>query len=98
MLTVTSPPDVSNQTYSKFSSFAKVVKIGMSELSFTTSFPGEIMVNVMGRGLAYEAKKNAMMHGGYQETLEKWQKIKDSVGPSANRIGLLQDEIYALIC
>lgn len=97
-LTITFPPEVIKEDpYNKFSSRANVINMGLAEHSFNVSFPGEMMVTMMRRGLDYEAKKNALIHGGYEETLKKWQQIKDTLG-NIDNIGLTKDEIYAIIC
>ena len=70
--------------------------MGLAETSFNISFPGEMMVTMMRRGLDYEAKKNALIHGGYEETLRKWQEIKESV--DIDEMGLTSDEMFAVIC
>lgn len=70
-LTVTHPVVNLENEYNRFSSFAPVVQMGLAESSFTVSFPGEIMVTMMRRGLEYEGKKNALIQAGYQETLKK---------------------------
>jgi len=97
-LTVTQSDKRSESDYGKFSSFARVIQMGLSEESFAVSFPGEIMVEMMGRGLAYEAKKNAMIHAGYEQTLKTWEEKKESVQAELGRAGLTNDEIYAIIC
>ncbi|XP_031565217.1 uncharacterized protein LOC116300481 [Actinia tenebrosa] len=97
-LTIAFPPEVIKEDpYNKFSSIAKVINMGLSEHSFSVSFPGEMMVTMMRRGLDYEAKKNALIHGGYEATLKKWQQIKDTLG-NIDNIGLTNDEIYVVIC
>lgn len=97
-LTVTHSVKISESDYGKFSSFARVIQMGFSEESFTASFPGEIMVKMMGRGLAYEGKKNAMIQAGYEQTLKTWEEKKESVQAELDRAGLTNDEIYAIIC
>ena len=97
-LTVTNPVKTLGTEYSKFSSFANVIPMGPQESSFTESFPGEIMVKVMRRGLDYEAKKNALVHAGYQETLKKWQERKDFILVNLGMAHLTDDEIFAIIC
>ena len=82
----------------RFSSFTSIIDMGMSEHSFTYSFPGEIMVNVMGRGLAYEAKKNAMIHAGYEATLKCWESRKDVLSQNTEGLNLTRDEVFAIIC
>ena len=56
------------------------------------------MVNVMGRGLAYEAKKNAMVHAGYDQVLKCWEDRKEKLSRNTEGLNLTQDEILALIC
>ena len=101
-LTVTHPVKTSGPEYSRFSSFAHVQKLaiqmGFSEKSFTSSYPGEVMVKIMGRGLEYETKKNALIHAGYEETLKKWQDTKKSIQADVDQAGLTDDEIFAIIC
>lgn len=100
-LTVTHPvTTLAEDDYSKFSTFVEVIELGMEEQSFGLSFPGEIMVEVMKRGLDYEAKKNALVHAGYQETLKIWQEKRDSFLANLEKLNicLTNDEIYAIIC
>jgi len=97
-LTVTHPVENSESEYSRFSSFAHVIQMGLSENSFAVSFPGEVMVKMMGRGLVYEGKKNALIHAGYEETLKKWQEKEESIQAHLGRAGLTNDEIFAIIC
>ena len=97
-LTVTHPADTSQAEYSRFSSFSHVIQMGLSENSFTVSFPGEIMVKMMGRGLQYEGKKNALIHAGYEETLKKWKENRESIESELGRAGLTNDEVFAIIC
>lgn len=66
--------------------------MGVSENSFTLSFPGEIMVTMMRRGLEYEGKKNALTHVGYEETLKKWEEKKELIQAELGRAGLTNDE------
>lgn len=82
----------------RFSGFTPVIQLSMSEKSFTVSFPGEIMVCMMGRGLAYEATKNAMIHAGYEEILRSWESRKDSVFCKTKGMNLTEDEIFAILC
>jgi len=82
----------------KFCGFTSVIEMGMSETSFIISFPGEIMVNVMGRGLAYEAKKNALIHAGYEATLKCWEHRKEVLTQNTEGMKLTNDEIFAIIC
>ena len=96
-LTVTQHTDEENET-NKFCGFTSVVQMGMSEHSFTFSFPGEVMVNVMKRGLEYEAKKNAIIHGGYEATLKFWESRKDILTVNTEGLNLTRDEILAIIC
>lgn len=51
-LKVIHPAAVSETEYNRFSSFANVIQMGLVESSFAVSFPGEIMVTMMRRGLA----------------------------------------------
>lgn len=84
--------------YNKFASDAKVINMSLAEKSFNVSFPGEMMVKMMGRGLDYEAKKNAMIHAGYQETLKKWKAIQANNLLNLKDLGLSENEAYAVIC
>ncbi|KAL9952450.1 hypothetical protein ACROYT_G039709 [Oculina patagonica] len=97
-LTVTHPVETSETEYNRFSSFAHVIQMGLAENSFTVSFPGEMMVKMMGRGLEYEGKKNALIHAGYEATLKKWEETKHKIEDNLGRAGLTQDEIFAVIC
>jgi len=97
-LTVTHPVVNRESEYSRFSSFAHVVQMGLAESSFIASFPGEIMVTVMGRGLDYEGKKNALIHAGYEETLKKWYEAKETIEANLGRARLTKEEIFAVIC
>lgn len=97
-LTVTQPAETAESEYNRFSSFAHVIPMGVSENSFTLSFPGEIMVTMMRRGLEYEGKKNALIHAGYEETLKKWEEKKELIQAELGRAGLTNDEIFAIIC
>ena len=91
-------PLKSDQQESRFTGFTPVIEMGLSEHSFTISFPGEMMVNVMGRGLDYEAKKNALIHAGYAETMKRWEKSNDDITKNTEGKMLTKDEIFALIC
>lgn len=95
-LTLTHPIQTSD--CSRFATFARVIKMDLSKDSFTVSFPGQIMVEVMGRGLAYEGKKNAMIHAGIEQTLKTWEEKKDWIQAELGCAGLTNDEIYAIIC
>lgn len=97
-LTVTHPVVNLENEYNRFSSFAHVVQMGLAESSFTVSFPGEIMVTMMRRGLEYEGKKNALIHAGYEETLKKWLEARETIEANLGRSGLTKDEIFAVIC
>ena len=97
-LTISFPTDSGKEdSYNKFSSISKVINMSLAEHSFSVSYPGEMMVTVMRRGLDYEAKKNALIHAGYEQTLIKCQQIEDSL-VNIDNIGLTNDEIYAVIC
>ena len=96
-LTMTQEVQTEEQS-SRFSGFTSVIEMGMSEQSFTVSFPGEIMVNVMGRGLDYEAKKNAIIHAGYEETLKCWEERQGVLTQNTKGTNLKKNEIFALIC
>ena len=97
-LTVTYPVVNLENEYNRFSSCAHVVQMGLAENSFTVSFPGEIMVTMMRRGLEYEGKKNALIHAGYEETLRKWYEARGTIEANLGRAGLTKDEIFAIIC
>lgn len=97
-LTVTRPVETSQSEYSRLSSFAHIIQMGLSENSFTVSFPGEMMVKMMGRGLQYEGKKNALIQAGYEETLKIWREKKESIQSELGRSGLTTDELFAIIC
>lgn len=97
-LTVTHPVANLETEYNRFSSFAHVIQMGLAESSFAVSFPGEIMVKMMRRGLEYEGKKNAIIHAGYEETMKKWQEMKETIEVNLGRAGLTNDEIFAVIC
>ena len=87
--------------YSKFASHAVIINMGLSEGSFFGSFPGEIMVTMMRRGLDYEKKKNAMLGAGYDATIAKTE-LEEFDFPSklahCDPMGLSRDEVLALIC
>lgn len=100
-LTVTHPvTSLAQNDYNKFSSFVEVIQLGPQEQSLQDSFSGKIMVEMMKRGLDYEAKKNALVHAGYQETLKTWQERKDSILANLEKLNvqLTEDEIFAIIC
>ena len=97
-LKVIHPAAVSETEYNRFSTFANVIQMGLAESSFAVSFPGEIMVTMMRRGLAYEGKKNALIHAGYEEAMKKWPKMKETLEINSGRAGLTDDEIFAVIC
>lgn len=85
----------------KYSGHTNVIKMGISEGSFVTSFAGEMMVTQMGRGLDYEKKKNAMLGAGYDETLrllETKESDFDEKLAKSDDIGLTPNELHALIC
>ena len=96
-LTVTQGIDEGEKT-NRFCGFSSVIEMGLNEHSFTISFPGEIMVNVMGRGLAYEAKKNAMINAGYEATLKCWEDRREVLTQNTEGLNLTKDEIFAIIC
>lgn len=96
-LTITQPIERKEEG-NRFSCATPVIEMGLSQYAFNISFPGEIMVNVMGRGLDYEAKKNAMIHAGYEVTLKRWEAIKDKLLPKIEGMGLTNNESHALIC
>ena len=56
------------------------------------------MVTMMRRGLAYEGKKNALIHAGYEEAMKKWPQMKETLEINSGRAGLTDDEIFAVIC
>ena len=97
-LKVIHPAAVSETEYNRFSTFANVIQMGLAESSFAVSFPGEIMVTMMRRGLAYEGKKNALIHAGYEEAMKKWPQMKETLEINSGRAGLTDDEIFAVIC
>ena len=97
-LTVTRPVLTSEAEYSRFYGFTNVIQMGLAEKCFSLSFPGEVMVKMMKRGLDYEARKNALIHAGYQETLRRWQESKDSFVARLGKTGLTDDEVFAVIC
>ena len=97
-LKVIHPAAVSETEYNRFSTFANVIQMGLAESSFAVSFPGEIMVTMMRRGLAYEGKKNALIHAGYEEAMKKWPQMKEILEINSGRAGLTDDEIFAVIC
>lgn len=98
-LKVSFPPENSeNDDYNKFASDAKVINMSLAESSFNISFPGEMMVKMMGRGLDYEAKKNALINAGYAATLTKWEEIKAKNLLNLEELGLTENEVYAVIC
>ncbi|XP_032228268.1 uncharacterized protein LOC5504108 [Nematostella vectensis] len=97
-LRVTQPVAASSDDYSRFASFANVIQMNLSEHCFAVSYPGELMVTMMGRGLGYEAKKNAMMHSGYEATMKRWQDHEKSIKDAVAHIGLTRDETMAVIC
>ena len=98
ILTVTEREGKPEELYSRYSSFANVIRMGLSESSFDLSFPGEIMVEMMQRGLDYEAKKNAMIHAGYEETIKRWKVEGEEISAKLEGTGLNKDEIFAVIC
>lgn len=97
-LKVIHPAAVSQTEYNRISTFANVIQMGLAESSFAVSFPGEIMVTMMRRGLAYEGKKNALIHAGYEEAMKKWPQMKETLEINSGRAGLTDDEIFAVIC
>ena len=97
-LKVIHPAAVSETEYNRFSTFANVIQMGLAESSFAVSFPGEIMVTMMRRGLAYEGKKNALINAGYEEAMKKWPQMKETLEINSGRAGLTDDEIFAVIC
>lgn len=74
-----------------------IVKMDMSEHSFDYPFAGEMYVTVMGKGLDYEAKKNAIINAGYKKTLKFWENIYN-VRPKLKDLPLTEDEKQAVFC
>ncbi len=97
-LTVTKETKTPEKDTTRFAGAANIIEMGMSQYAFTVSSPGEIMVNVMGRGLDYEAKKNAMIHAGYEATMTRWERKKDEILLNTQGMNLTNNEIHALIC
>ncbi|XP_072042240.1 uncharacterized protein [Amphiura filiformis] len=100
-LTITEDATSADTEFNKFSSHATVISMGLSEGSFSDSFAGEIMVTMMGRGLDYEKKKNALVGAGYDATLIKTE-LKEfdfaSKLTHCDAIGLTRNEVLAIIC
>eukprot|EP00794_Sanderia_malayensis_P007357 gene7357-8177_t len=97
-LTITQPMAELKAKESRYSGSTNIIEMGMHAHAFTVSFPGEIMVNMMRRGLDYEAKKNAMIHAGYEATLKRWERVKEKIVEKIKGINLTENEIHALIC
>lgn len=95
-LSVTQP--VQNKTLAnRLSDSVTVVNLDMSMHSFDEPFPGEIYVTVMGKGLAYEATKNAIINAGYKETLKFWEHMYLQ-RPVLKNLPLTKDEKQAILC